>query len=76
MHILIRGKNYFLLLHIFSVSDVGQIEIHKAGLLVPDFSPFEIKIVIVKLKKYKLPDSVKILAELVQASGDILLSNP
>jgi hypothetical protein len=38
-------------------SDVRQTEIHTAGPLVPDPSPFEVNITIVKLKKYKSPGS-------------------
>jgi hypothetical protein len=48
------------------VIDVRRIEIHTAEPLVPDPSPFGIKIVIVKLKTYKSPGSGQIPAELIQ----------
>jgi hypothetical protein len=39
-----RWKNYFYqLLNVHRVSDVRQIEIHTAELLVPDPSPFEVE---------------------------------
>jgi hypothetical protein len=42
--------------------------------LVPGPSPFEAKIPIAKLKKYELPDSDQILAELIHERGETLLS--
>jgi hypothetical protein len=48
--------------------------VHTAELLVPDPSPFEAEITIVKLKKYKLPGSDQIPAELIKAGGKKLLS--
>jgi hypothetical protein len=42
--------------------------------LVPGPSRLEVKIAIAKLKKYKSPGSDQILAELIQAGGEILLS--
>jgi hypothetical protein len=42
--------------------------------LVPGSSHIEVEIVTAKLKKYKSPGSDKILAELIQAGGEILLS--
>jgi hypothetical protein len=53
------------------VSDVRQIEIHTAEPLVPDPNPFEVEIPTAKLKGYKSPGSDQILAELIQAGGDI-----
>jgi hypothetical protein len=51
-NILNRWKNYFSpLLNVHRVSDVRQIEIHTAELLVPDPSPSEVEIDIAKLKK-------------------------
>jgi hypothetical protein len=45
-----RWKHYFSqLLNVHRVSDVRQIEIYTADLLVPDSSPFEVDIVITKL---------------------------
>jgi hypothetical protein len=40
---------------------------HTGELLVPGHSPFEVEIAVVKLKRYKLPGSDQILAELIQA---------
>jgi hypothetical protein len=61
---------------LFSVieCDVRQIEVHMAELLLAGPSRIEVEIVIAKLKKYKLPGSDQILAELIQAGGEILLS--
>jgi hypothetical protein len=53
-------------------SDVRHIEIHTAEPLVPDPSPFEVEIGIAKLKRYKLPGSDQILAEVIQAGGETL----
>jgi hypothetical protein len=56
LKILNTWKNYFSqLLNVHRVSDVRQIEIHTAEPLVPDPSPFEVKIAIAKLKKHKSP---------------------
>jgi hypothetical protein len=52
--------------------DVRQTEMHTAEPLVPDPSPFEVKISIAKLKRYKLPGTDQILAELIQAWGETL----
>jgi hypothetical protein len=68
--ILHRWKNCFSqLLNVRRVSDIGQIGIHRADPLVPDPSPFEVEIVIAKLKRYKSPGSDKIPAEVIQAGG-------
>jgi hypothetical protein len=56
------------------VNDVRQIEIHTAKLLVPDTSPFEVKIAVAKLKKYKSLSSNQIPAEIIQAGGEPLQS--
>jgi hypothetical protein len=69
-----RWKNYPQLLNVHSVSDVRHIEIHTAEPLVPDPRPFELEIAIAKLKRYKSPGSDQILAELIQAGGEILRS--
>jgi hypothetical protein len=51
-NILNRWKNYFSqLLNVHRVSDVRQIEIHRAEPLVPDPSHFEVEIAIAKLKR-------------------------
>jgi hypothetical protein len=53
-NILNRWKNYFSqLLNVNRVSDVRQIEIHTAELLVSDPSPSEVEIAVEKLKRYK-----------------------
>jgi hypothetical protein len=56
------------------VSDVRQIEIYIAELLVPDPSPFEAEIAIAMLKRYQSPGSDQISAELIQAEGETLWS--
>jgi hypothetical protein len=70
-----RWKNCFsLLLSVLRLSDVRQIKIHTSGPLIPDPSPFEVEIAIVKLKIYKPPGSYQIPTELIQAGGEILRS--
>jgi hypothetical protein len=65
--ILNRRKNYcFQLFKIHRVSDIRQIEMHIAELLVPHPSPFEIEIAIVKLKRYKSPGGDRIPAEVMK----------
>jgi hypothetical protein len=74
-NILNKWKNYFAqLLNVYRVSDVEQIKIHTAKPLVSDPGPFEVEITVAKLKKYELPGSDQILAELIQAGGKILWS--
>jgi hypothetical protein len=74
-NILNRWKNYFSqLLNVHNVSDVRQIEVHTAEPLVPGPSRLEVKIAIANLNKYKSPGSDQIPAELIQAGGEILLS--
>jgi hypothetical protein len=55
-------------------SDVRQIEVNTAEPLLPGPNHLEVEISIAKLKKYKSPGSDQILAELIQAGGEILLS--
>jgi hypothetical protein len=50
-------------------SDVRQTEVHRAEPLVCSLSHLEVKIAIAKLKKYKLPGSDQISAELIQAEA-------
>jgi hypothetical protein len=72
-NILDRWKNYFFqLLNVHRVSDVKQID--PAEPLVPGPSPFEFEFPMAKLKRYKLPSSDQILAELIQAGGETLWS--
>jgi hypothetical protein len=74
-NILNRWKNYFSqLLNVHNVSDVRQIEVHMAEPLVPCPSHLEVENAIAKLKKHKSPGTDQILAELIQAGGEILLS--
>jgi hypothetical protein len=56
------------------VSDVRQTEVHTAEPLVLGPSRLEVEIAIAKLKKYRSPGSDQIPAELIQAGGEILLS--
>jgi hypothetical protein len=73
-NILNRWKNYFSQLLNVLVSEVRQIEVHAAEPLVSGPSRIEVEIAIAKLKKYKSPGSDQILAELIQAGGELLLS--
>jgi hypothetical protein len=74
-NILYRWNNCFSkLLNVHRVSDVRQIEIHTAESLIPDPSPFAVKVSIAKLKRYKSPGSERIAAELNKARGEILWS--
>jgi hypothetical protein len=56
------------------INDVRQIKIHTAEPLVPKPSHLEDEIAIAKLKKYISPGSDQILAELIQAGAEILVS--
>jgi hypothetical protein len=73
-NILNRWKNYSQLLNVHNVGDVRQIEIHMAEPLVPGPSLLEVEIAIAKLKKCKSSGSDQILAEMIQAGGEMLLS--
>jgi hypothetical protein len=69
-----KSMNHFSqLLTVHRVSAVRQTEIHTAEPLVPDPSP-EIEFSIAKLKRYKLPGSDQIPAELIQVGGETLQS--
>jgi hypothetical protein len=59
---------------VHNVSDVRQIEVHTAEPLVPGPSHLVVTIATAKLKNYKSPGSDQIPAELIQAGGEILLS--
>jgi hypothetical protein len=68
-------KNYFLkLLNVHNSSDFRQIEVHMTEPLVLGPSRLEVEIAIAKFGKYKSPGSDQILAELIQAGGEKLLS--
>jgi hypothetical protein len=74
-NIINRWKNYFSqLLSVRRVNDVGQIEIHTAEPLVPESIPSDVEIAIAKFKNYKSLGNDQILAELIQAEGETLLS--
>jgi hypothetical protein len=74
-NILNRWKNYFSqLMKVNNVSDVRQTEVHTAEPLVPGPRRPKVEIAIAKLKKYKSPASDQIPVELIQAGGEILLS--
>jgi 6-phosphogluconate dehydrogenase len=74
-NILYRCKNYFSqLLNVHRVSDVRQIEIHTAELLIPHPNLTESETAVANLKTYKSPRSDQIPAKLIQAGGEILLS--
>jgi hypothetical protein len=57
-----------------NVSDVRWTEIHTAEPLLPGPSRLEVEIAIAKLKRYKSLSSDEILAEVIQAGGETLLS--
>jgi hypothetical protein len=59
---------------VHNVSDVRQIEIHKTEPFTNGPSCLEAEIAIAKSKKYKLPGSDQIPAELIQAGSEILLA--
>ena len=68
--ILARWRNHFSqLLNVHGISDVRETEIHRAELLAPEPSAFEIEMAIEKLKSLKLPGTDQILAELIIAGG-------
>jgi hypothetical protein len=52
---------------------IRQIEIHTAEPVAHGSSPFAVEIAISKLKKFKLPGSDQIPAELIQVGGETLL---
>jgi hypothetical protein len=56
-NILNRLKNFSQLLNVHNISDVRQLEVHMAELLVPGPSRLEVEIAIAKLKKCKSPGS-------------------
>jgi hypothetical protein len=71
----VAGKNCFSqLLNVHKVSDVRHVYIYIAELLIPDISPFGVEIAIAKLEEYKLAGNDPILAKLIQAGGETLLS--
>jgi hypothetical protein len=73
-HSILNGlNNYFCqLLNEHRVNYVRQTEIHTAESLVPEPSLFEVQINIQKLKRYKLPGTDQIMAELIQAGSNTL----
>jgi hypothetical protein len=74
-NILNRWKNLFnQVLNVHRVHDVRQVDIHKAGPLVPEPSLVKVEIAIGKLKSYKSPGTDQIPAELIKAGGETLNS--
>jgi hypothetical protein len=68
-------KNYYSrLLNVHWVSDFRQTEIYTAEPLVPEPSPSEVKIAIMKLNRHKSPGNYQILAELIQVCGKTFYS--
>jgi hypothetical protein len=59
---------------VHSVSDGRKIVIHTAESLVSGPSCLEVKVAIVKIKRYKSPGSDQIQAKVIQAGGETLLS--
>jgi hypothetical protein len=59
---------------IVSVTLGRQIEIHTPEILVPGPYHLEIEIPIAKLKRYKSADNDQISEEIIQARGQIILS--
>jgi hypothetical protein len=59
---------------VHNFSSAGQIEVHAAEPIVPGPIRLEVEIAIAKLIKYKSPGIDQIPAELIQARGEILLS--
>jgi hypothetical protein len=67
-HILTRWKNYFCqLLNVKGAGGIRQIEIHTAEPFVPEPSATEVEITVRNLKRYRVPGSDQIPAELIQA---------
>jgi hypothetical protein len=57
-----------------NLHNVRQIKLHTAKPLVPGPSRLDVEITIEELEKYKSPGNDEILAELIQAGGERLLS--
>jgi hypothetical protein len=68
-------KSYFSqLLNVYDVSKIRQIEMHTAVRIGPVPSHLEVEIALANLRRYKSPGSDQIMAELVQARGETLVS--
>jgi hypothetical protein len=65
---------FSVLLYVQNVSDIRHIEVHTTEPLIPSPSGLEVEIAFAKLKKYESPGSDQILAQLIQAGGETLLS--
>jgi hypothetical protein len=59
---------------VHNVNYVRQIEVYTAEPLIPGPNNLQVEAVTAKLKKYKLPGSDQILAEMIQAGGEILVN--
>jgi len=67
-----QGRRTCQLLTVHGGYDGRQIEMHRAELIVPEPSSFEVEIAIKKLKRYEKPGQIQ--AELIQAGGNTLHS--
>jgi hypothetical protein len=67
-------KNFCQLLNVNDVNDTRQTKIHTAEPLLPELNSFKVEIATEKLKRYKLPGTEQMLAELIQAGGNTLCS--
>jgi hypothetical protein len=73
--ILNRWKNYYCQLwNAHGVNNITETEIYTAEPLVPELSSSEVEIAIENLRRYKSPDIYQIVVEMIQAGGNILLS--
>jgi hypothetical protein len=68
------GRYFSQLLNVPNISEVRHIEIHIIEPRIPGPSHLKVEIAIAKLKKYKSSGSDQILAELIQAGGETLVS--
>jgi hypothetical protein len=51
------------------------LKVHTSEALIPHLSHLKVEIAIAKLKKYKLPGSDEIVAEMIQTGGETLVSD-
>jgi hypothetical protein len=71
-NILSKWKNYLsYIFNVYNVSDVRQAKIHSAQPLVPDRSPFDLKIAVAR-KSVNFPGNDSIPEEGIQARGETL----
>jgi hypothetical protein len=65
-------EEFCQLLNVHGINDVRQTEIHTVKPVVPEPNSFKVEITTEKLKRYKLPGTDPIAAELIQAGGNTL----